>query len=150
MSKFVTVNDRVFMIVTPVKKLFNSSLVHDVVTKGRQFAIDMNTGELTILPTMVKKLKENPAQSIVASLFVKSMIDNEEIYSTDLSKDVETAIVQIEEWVEFLSKDHPNSIKDVEFKNSDGKRVWEVRVGFPGWRRRLADSYKKFINPSER
>ncbi len=138
------------MIVTPVKKLFNSSLVHDVVTKGRQFAVDMNTGELTILPTVVKKPKENPPQAIVASLFVKHMIGNKEVYSTDLSRDVETAIVQIEEWIKFLSKDHPNSIKAVLFKNFDGKIVEEVRVGFSDWRRRIADSYKKFINSSER
>lgn len=51
-KKFVTVNDRVFMIVTPVKKLFHSSLVHDVITSGRKFAVDMNTGELTILPVI--------------------------------------------------------------------------------------------------
>jgi hypothetical protein len=49
-QKFVTVNDRVFMIVVPVKKLFHSSLVHDVITSGRKFAVDMNTGELTVLP----------------------------------------------------------------------------------------------------
>jgi hypothetical protein len=49
-EKFVTVNGRVFMIVIPVKKLFQSGLIHDVVTSGRKFAVDMNTGELTVLP----------------------------------------------------------------------------------------------------
>ena len=39
---------RVFMIVTPVKKLFHSSLIHDVITSGRNFVVDMETGELTI------------------------------------------------------------------------------------------------------
>lgn len=59
MKKFVQVNDRIFMIVTPVKRLFNSSFVHDVVTSGRKFAVDMNTGELTILPQNDKSSKDN-------------------------------------------------------------------------------------------
>lgn len=50
-DRFVTINGRVFMIVIPVKKLFHSSLIHDVITSGRKFAVDMNTGELTILPS---------------------------------------------------------------------------------------------------
>lgn len=39
---------QVFMKVTPVKSLFNSSMIHDVVTKGGQFVVNMKTGELTI------------------------------------------------------------------------------------------------------
>jgi hypothetical protein len=133
------------MIVTPVKKLFNSSLVHDVVTKGRQFAVDMNTGELTILPTVTPKTVESANQSIVVKLLIKSKIDNDLIHSVNLSKNIETAFVQIEDWIEYSS----NNIKDVEFRNSDGKLVWEVvRIGLPRWERRIADSYKKFINQS--
>jgi hypothetical protein len=59
MKKFVQVNDRIFMIVTPVKKLFNSNLIHDVVTSGRKFAVDMNTAELTILPQDDKSPKNH-------------------------------------------------------------------------------------------
>jgi hypothetical protein len=61
--KFVTINNRVFMIVKPVKKLFQSDMVHDVITSGRSFAVDMNTGELTIVNL------RKPEESTVQELF---------------------------------------------------------------------------------
>jgi hypothetical protein len=36
--------------VIPVKRLFNSTMVHEVVTRGDFFAVNLATGELTILP----------------------------------------------------------------------------------------------------
>lgn len=86
--KYVTVNSKVYMIVTPVKKLFQSGLIHDVITSGRQFAVDMNTGDLTILPKEVKK-------EIIFFFNVNGRID-----SKALSIDRETAWVQIEELIE--------------------------------------------------
>jgi len=41
-------NGILFMRVTPVKSLFHSTMVHDVITKGGQFVVNMETGELTI------------------------------------------------------------------------------------------------------
>lgn len=38
------------MRVVPGKKLFQSTLVHSVVNRGDVFAVDMETGILTILP----------------------------------------------------------------------------------------------------
>jgi hypothetical protein len=49
MNKFVTQNGRSFMLVTPVKSLLNSTMIAGIVASGRQFVVDMNTGELTIL-----------------------------------------------------------------------------------------------------
>jgi hypothetical protein len=47
-SKFFVKDNESFMRVTPVKSLFHSGLVHDVITKGGEFVVNMNTGELTI------------------------------------------------------------------------------------------------------
>lgn len=38
-----------YQIVTPVKSLFRSTMVHDVITKGRKFAINPLDGTLTII-----------------------------------------------------------------------------------------------------
>lgn len=43
-------NDKLYMRVIPGKKLFQSNLVHSVVNRGDVFAVDMETGVLTILP----------------------------------------------------------------------------------------------------
>jgi hypothetical protein len=42
--------DKLYMRVIPGKKLFQSNLVHSVVNRGDVFAVDMETGVLTILP----------------------------------------------------------------------------------------------------
>ena len=48
MPKYIVIGEKVHMIVKPVKILFNSSLIHDVVTTGGQFVVNMETGDLTI------------------------------------------------------------------------------------------------------
>ena len=48
MPKYIMIGEKVHMIVKPVKALFNSSLIHDVVTTGGQFVVNMETGDLTI------------------------------------------------------------------------------------------------------
>ena len=52
-------NDKTYMRVVPGKKLFQSNLVHSVVNRGDVFAVDMETGILTILPgnAQVEKTK---------------------------------------------------------------------------------------------
>lgn len=37
------------MLVKPVKALFKSTMVHDVIMSGRKFAVKMSTGELTVI-----------------------------------------------------------------------------------------------------
>lgn len=64
MNKFVEVDGKVFMIVTPVKKLFHSTLVHSVITSGRKFAVNMNTGELTILTPKDDKSTKNNSNNV--------------------------------------------------------------------------------------
>lgn len=43
-------NGKRYYKVTPVKALFKSTMVHDVITRGDIFAVDIETGDLTILP----------------------------------------------------------------------------------------------------
>jgi hypothetical protein len=48
--KVFTYKDREYIRVIPVKKLFNSTMIHEVVNRGDIFAIDLITQELTIIP----------------------------------------------------------------------------------------------------
>jgi hypothetical protein len=57
--KFITGADgRVFMVVTPVESLLRSTMVKQVIGRGDQFVVDMNTGKLTILHTPAPKVPE--------------------------------------------------------------------------------------------
>lgn len=49
MSKYFEHNGRQFMKVEPAKFLFNSSLISNVINRGDIFAVDLNTGELTVV-----------------------------------------------------------------------------------------------------
>jgi len=46
---------RRLMVVTPAKYLFNSTMIHDVITRGRKFVVDIDTGLLEIYPLTTKK-----------------------------------------------------------------------------------------------
>ena len=48
-QKFVVVNGSLHMIVKPVKALCRSTLIHDVVTRGDVFAVNMDDQSLTII-----------------------------------------------------------------------------------------------------
>jgi len=41
---------KTFIKVVPVKSLFHSNLIHQVVTRGDVFAVNVDTHELTIIP----------------------------------------------------------------------------------------------------
>jgi len=58
MNKLFYDDGRIFMEVTPVKALFHSGLIHDVITKGGKFVVDLNTNELTIYRPKVEKPKK--------------------------------------------------------------------------------------------
>ena len=47
--KALNIDGRNYYKVIPAKKLFNSTLVHEVITRGDFFAVDLETGTLTIL-----------------------------------------------------------------------------------------------------
>jgi hypothetical protein len=38
------------MRITPAKRLFNSTMIHEVVTRGDFFAVNLQTGVFTVLP----------------------------------------------------------------------------------------------------
>jgi len=42
--------DKIYLRVVPGKKLFNSTMIHEVVNRGDIFAVDMETQRLTIIP----------------------------------------------------------------------------------------------------
>ena len=46
-------NDQLHLKITPAKKLFNSTLIHEVVTRGDIFALNLSTGQFTVLPRHV-------------------------------------------------------------------------------------------------
>ena len=47
--KALYLDGRNFVKVIPAKRLFNSTMIHEVITRGDFFAVDLETGTLTIL-----------------------------------------------------------------------------------------------------
>lgn len=50
MPKYIIHDGQTYMIVSPAKPLLNSKMMKDVIKTERRFAVNMNTGMLTILP----------------------------------------------------------------------------------------------------
>ena len=48
--KTFTHNNQLYTKITPSKKLFNSTLIHEVINRGDVFALNLETGIFTILP----------------------------------------------------------------------------------------------------
>lgn len=48
-SEFVY-NNNIYFLCKPVKALFKSDMVHNVITRGDVFAVNMLTNELTVIP----------------------------------------------------------------------------------------------------
>lgn len=48
MQKFIF-NDTEFLKITPAKRLFNSTLVHEVINRGDIFALNTSTGIFTVI-----------------------------------------------------------------------------------------------------
>jgi hypothetical protein len=46
-----------YLRVVPVKKLFNSTMVHEVVTRGDFFAVNLTNNHLTVLPNGADEFK---------------------------------------------------------------------------------------------
>lgn len=51
-------NNTTYVKIIPSKKLFNSTMIHEVVTRGDIFALNLETGEFTILPGYKKQAEE--------------------------------------------------------------------------------------------
>jgi hypothetical protein len=54
-QKVFVYQDRPFMKVVPSKALFRSTTIHEVVTRGDIFAVNLSTGILTVLPSGADK-----------------------------------------------------------------------------------------------
>jgi hypothetical protein len=48
--KLLKYNNKFYIKCAPVKSLFKSNLIHEVVTRGDVFVVDIETGDLTVLP----------------------------------------------------------------------------------------------------
>jgi hypothetical protein len=94
--KFFEENGDIFIEVTPVKSLFHSGMVHDVVTSGRKFVVNMNTGELTI------RGKEFPVQEKKPDPRPRYKADGEE--TVVISDDFRVARVQLMDQVHIHQK----------------------------------------------
>ncbi len=46
-------NSALYTQIHPAKRLFNSTLIHEVVTRGDIFALNLSTGQFTVLPRHV-------------------------------------------------------------------------------------------------
>jgi hypothetical protein len=52
-------NGNPYMRITPCKRLFNSTTIHQVVTRGDFFAVNLQTGIFTVLPQGADALVQN-------------------------------------------------------------------------------------------
>lgn len=57
MTKFFEHQGRQFMKVEPAQFLYNSTLISNVINRGDVFAVDLNTGELTVVKYTPDELK---------------------------------------------------------------------------------------------
>ena len=92
MPKIYEKNGKIFMDVTPASFMVrNSGFIKDIVTTGRKFVVDLNTGELTLgfSETVFSKPKE------VNVYWWRG----KGVGSRKLSKEIDVALVQIaDEW----------------------------------------------------
>ena len=86
--KVIPYKDKFYIQVTPVKRLFNSTTVHEVVTRGDIFAVDIASKELTVLPrSALEKIVEMEITQLVSPLGMvkKTKKDSCFLYGKDLS-----------------------------------------------------------------
>lgn len=63
-----------YMVVTPVKSLFRSTLIHDVVNRGDKFVVNLETGTLTVMDVSflaAEKVMPAPAPAPVSKELVR-------------------------------------------------------------------------------
>jgi hypothetical protein len=75
-----------YWVVTPTKALFKSTMVHEVINRGDKFAVNLATGELTIVG--------KPKSDVNDGIYLTK--DSYPIY-TELSRNFDSLVVQLEE-----------------------------------------------------
>ena len=126
MPKYIMIDEKVHMIVKPVKSLFNSSLIHDVVTTGGHFVVDMETGNLTIY-------RKTRTKSVVW-------------YSRDdgtfkrLANDLDVALLQIADEFE-IGNIHGNLFISGEL----GNRIHATGLSLTAFSKNVAEFYKRYV-----
>lgn len=73
--------DKPYMKVIPAKRLFNSTMVHEVVNRGDFFAVCILTGSLTILPNGANQNHEQQQSNSKQIRGGKSTDLNEDLFS---------------------------------------------------------------------
>ena len=126
MPKYIMIDEKVHMIVRPVKSLFNSSLIHDVVTTGGHFVVDMETGNLTIY-------RKTRTKSVVW-------------YSRDdgtfkrLANDLDVALLQIADEFE-VGNIHGNLFISGEQEN----KIHATELSLTAFSKNVAEFYKRYV-----
>jgi hypothetical protein len=129
--KFFEKNGDIFMEVMPVKALFHSDMVHDVITHGRQFVVNMNTGDLTIhTPSkLINKIDHRPRYKPAG---LKTIV---------ISNEIDVAVVQLRDQYDVgrgygkLYYGANNSRVAISSKNNWSDFILEVRkVYAKGWK----------------
>lgn len=60
--------DKPYMKVIPAKSLFNSTMIHEVVTRGDFFAVSLGDQKLTVLPNGADRIAPKSATEIVRDI----------------------------------------------------------------------------------
>jgi len=137
MPKYLQIGNDTFMIVTPAKSLFKSSMVHDVVTSGGQFVVNMGTGLLSIYRENVKKTVAKTIRPYYKPMHKSSI---------RLSDDLDVALVQIKD--QFAIN---HSLGTFYWTNKAGQRYsrWS-RGDFNYLTKIVRDAYNEYIEKPSR
>jgi hypothetical protein len=90
MKEILQKDGKFFWVVTPTKALFKSTMVHEVINRGDKFAVNLTTGELTI----VGKLK---SEEIVAKQDGVYLMRNCDPLYIPLLRNFDDLVVQLED-----------------------------------------------------
>jgi len=104
------------MNVTPVKSLFNSELISDVIRTGGRFVVNMNTGMLTV---------HREVGEVVHHHQIRAYYKPDRFPSVRLSDDLDTALVQLKDQFS-IGKDYGK----IYWTAPNHKRLYEVISGY--------------------
>jgi hypothetical protein len=95
MKEILQKDGKFFWVVTPTKALFKSTMVHEVINRGDKFAVNLATGELTI----VGKPKTTSKQGVIDGIYLAKDSDS---FHTLLFWNFNDLVVQLENHKAFV------------------------------------------------
>jgi len=63
-KRYVFRDGTIYLVCRPVKTLFRSNMIHDVITRGDYFAVNIETGDLTIIKGDANYARSNDENTI--------------------------------------------------------------------------------------